>query len=187
MAQALPDVTIPDRPAFKASEVCDLAKLQPYVLRSWESEFPDLGVAKTPGGPRVYRKPDVERVLRIRQLVFGEGLTLAGVRRRLESEALIAPKEPPPEEATLFQEVIGADLKSRLAQIKAGLRSLLELVSRDRVATATATAATASAGSSGAAASTASLTDFQLQSPNTASAPAHAPSKRPTRRKADHA
>ena len=79
-------VTIPDKPAFKAGEVCELAQIQPYVLRSWESEFPDLGISKTPGGPRVYRRTDVERVLRIRDLVFIEGLTLAGVRRRFEAE-----------------------------------------------------------------------------------------------------
>ena len=79
-------VTIPDKPAFKAGEVCELAQIQPYVLRSWESEFPDLGISKTPGGPRVYRRSDVERVLRIRDLVFTEGLTLSGVRRRFEAE-----------------------------------------------------------------------------------------------------
>ena len=85
-----PSVTIPDKPAFKASEVCELAQIQPYVLRSWESEFPELGLSKTPGGPRIYRRTDVERVLRIRDLVFTEGLTLSGVRRRFESE------QPPP-------------------------------------------------------------------------------------------
>lgn len=79
-------MTIPDKPAFKASEVCELAQIQPYVLRSWESEFPDLGLSKTPGGPRIYRRVDVERVLRIRDMVFVEGLTLSGVRRRFESE-----------------------------------------------------------------------------------------------------
>jgi len=77
---------IPDKPAFKAGEVCEIAQIQPYVLRSWESEFPDLGLSKTPGGPRVYRRADVERVLRIRDLVFTEGLTLAGVRRRFDAE-----------------------------------------------------------------------------------------------------
>ena len=76
---------IPDKPAFKAGEVCEIAQIQPYVLRSWESEFPDLGLSKTPGGPRVYRRVDVERVLRIRELVFTEGLTLAGVRRRFHT------------------------------------------------------------------------------------------------------
>jgi len=127
------EFTIPDRPAFKAAEVCEIAKLQPYVLRSWESEFPDLGVARTPGGPRVYRKADVERVLRIRHLVFHDGLTLAGVRRRFEGEAPTTPKDTPVD-ASLFQDMLGADLKARLAQLKTGLKSLLDLVSREPAA-----------------------------------------------------
>ena len=57
-------VEIPKRALFKAAEVCDLLKLQPYVLRSWEAEFPELGVAKAPGSPRVYRREDVEQVRR---------------------------------------------------------------------------------------------------------------------------
>ena len=73
---------IPNRSLFRQPEVCEIASIQPYVLRSWEAEFPDLGVAKAEGGPRVYRRADVERVLRIKQLLYGEGLTLAGVRRR---------------------------------------------------------------------------------------------------------
>lgn len=154
MADTLQDVTIPDRPAFKAAEVCELAKVQPYVLRSWESEFPDLGVARTPGGPRVYRKADVERVLRIRHLVFGEGLTLAGVRRRLDAEAGVTPKPAAvPVDDSLFNDVVGADLKARLSQIKTGLKSVLELVSREpRVAVSLGSAV-------------APLTDFHLESP----------------------
>jgi DNA-binding transcriptional MerR regulator len=157
MADNLQDVTIPDRPAFKAAEVCEIAKVQPYVLRSWESEFPDLGVARTPGGPRVYRKADVERVLRIRHLVFGEGLTLAGVRRRLDAEAGVTPKPAAaPIDDSLFNDVVGADLKARLAQIKAGLKSVLELVSREpRVSLGNAVAP---------------LTDFHLEAPGAASA-----------------
>ncbi len=96
-------VTIPDKPAFKAGEVCELAQIQPYVLRSWESEFPELGLSKTPGGPRIYRRTDVERVLRIRDLVFTEGLTLSGVRRRFESE------QPAPQE----------DLSAFVAEVQA--------------------------------------------------------------------
>ena len=71
--------------------MCELADVQAYVLRSWEAEFPDLGFAKTQAGPRVYRRADVERVLRIKELVFVEGLTLAGARRRLSEEAPAAP------------------------------------------------------------------------------------------------
>src|SRR3977135_4577878 len=79
-------VEIPNRSLFKASEVCDLVKLQPYVLRSWEAEFPNLGVAKGAGVPRVYRRSDVEQVVRIKHLLLVEGLTLAGARRRLDEE-----------------------------------------------------------------------------------------------------
>src|SRR3990170_1306502 len=79
-------VEIPNRSLFRQPEVCEIAKVQPYVLRSWEAEFPDLGVAKTEGGARVYRRSDVERVLRLKHLLFVEGLTLAGARRKIAEE-----------------------------------------------------------------------------------------------------
>ena len=55
----------PKRDLFKAAEVCEVANVQPYVLRSWEAEFPQLGQPSTGGGPRVYRRSDIELVLRI--------------------------------------------------------------------------------------------------------------------------
>jgi DNA-binding transcriptional MerR regulator len=128
------DVVIPDKAAFKASEVCEIAKVQPYVLRSWENEFPELGVSRTPGGPRVYRKADVERVLQIRHLVLAEGLTLAGVRRKLEGAGVTpAPSVPPPndEDRALLREVMTPEIKVRLGRIRDGLRSLVELLSRE--------------------------------------------------------
>jgi DNA-binding transcriptional MerR regulator len=79
---------IPNRPVFRAQEVCELADVQPYVLRTWEAEFPHLGVAKGAAGSRIYRRADVELVLKIKHLLFAEGLTLAGVRRRLSDEGL---------------------------------------------------------------------------------------------------
>ena len=75
---------------FRQPEVCEIARIQAYVLRSWEAEFPDLGVAKTEGGPRVYRRADVERVLRLKHLLFVEGLTLAGARRKIAEEQPVA-------------------------------------------------------------------------------------------------
>jgi len=117
----------PKREIFKASDVCEIAQLQPYMLRTWETEFPGLGHVPAGGGPRVYRRADVELVLRIRQLVFNEGLTLAGARRRLEEEA-----EPPRSAASLAVEgAIGDLAKSRLRGIRAGLEEILELLSRD--------------------------------------------------------
>jgi DNA-binding transcriptional MerR regulator len=130
MADA-PRVVIPDKQAFKAAEVCELAGIQPYVLRSWESEFPDLGVSKTPGGPRVYRRADVERVLRIHDMVFAEGLTLSGVRRRFEAES-----PQPDEPADLLPFADDAPVAARyndatraqILKLKQELRSLLDLL-----------------------------------------------------------
>ena len=119
------DIEIPKRALFKASEVCEIANVQPYVLRSWESEFPDLGVSKSAGGPRIYRRPDVERVLRIKQLVFSEGLTLAGVRRRIDEEAPPAFEEAA---AAPIKELLGRNAKERLAEVKRGLLSILEML-----------------------------------------------------------
>jgi DNA-binding transcriptional MerR regulator len=119
---------IPKGTFFKAAEVCELVKVQPYVLRSWEVEFPELGVVKTAGGARVYRRVDVEQVMRIKHLLLVEGLTLAGARRRLEEEAA-----SPPVSA---REPIAADARDRLGEIKRGLRSILDLLSADPAADA---------------------------------------------------
>jgi DNA-binding transcriptional MerR regulator len=118
---------IPKRALFKAAEVCDLAKVQPYVLRSWEAECPALGVVKTAGAPRTYRRRDVEQVLRIKHLLLVEGLTLAGARKRLEEEtAPVAPDEP------VIDELIGRNARERLTAVKRGLRSILDLLAETR-------------------------------------------------------
>ena len=116
-------VEIPKRALFKAAEVCDLAKVQPYVLRSWEAEFPQLGVAKTAGAPRVYRRSDVEQVLKIKHLLLVEGLTLAGARRKLEEQT--APVEA---DALELEALIGQNARERLTAVKRGLQSILELL-----------------------------------------------------------
>jgi len=123
----MPDVAdqidIPNRALFKAAEVCDLLKVQPYVLRSWEAEFPTLGVAKSAGGPRVYRRVDVEQVRRIKHLLLVEGLTLAGVRRKLEGETALVGADAP-----AIDELIGQNARERIATVKRGLRGILDLL-----------------------------------------------------------
>lgn len=123
MADMSAPVDIPNRALFKAAEVCDIVKVQPYVLRTWEAEFPDLGVAKTAGGPRVYRRGDVEQVLRIRDLLLVEGLTLAGARRRLQDETGPVAADMP------LEALIGENARERLTAVKRGLRSILDLLS----------------------------------------------------------
>jgi DNA-binding transcriptional MerR regulator len=120
---SLTTIEIPKRALFKATEVCELAKVQPYVLRTWEAEFPELGVAKSAGASRVYRREDVERVLRIKHLLLVEGLTLAGVRRRLDEEFTPVAAELPE-----IDELIGQHARERLTEVKRGLRSILDLL-----------------------------------------------------------
>ena len=120
-------VDIPNRSLFRQPEVCEIAQVQPYVLRSWEAEFPDLGVAKTEGGARVYRRADLERVLHLKHLLFVEGLTLAGARRRIAEEQ---PGPPSTEEAAGLDALIGSDARERILQVKQGLRELATMLAK---------------------------------------------------------
>ena len=112
---------------FKAADVCEMAELQPYVLRSWEKEFPGIGVQKSADSPRLYRQSDIEQVRRIKQLVFGEGLTLAGARRRLEESAAphVGAADKDVEEVL---EALASDARTRIASVRDGLRSILKLL-----------------------------------------------------------
>ena len=120
-------VEIPNRSLFRQPEVCEIAQVQPYVLRSWEAEFPELGVARTEGGPRVYRRADLEFVLRIKHLLFVEGLTLAGARRKLVEES-----ERPARESALqdLDALLGSDARERILQVKRGLREIATMLAR---------------------------------------------------------
>ena len=117
----------PKRELFKAAEVCDVVRVQAYVLRSWEAEFPGLGRAASAGGGRVYRRADIELALRIKQLVFEEGLTLAGARRRLEEEDAPANGAA----SAIVDEILGDRVKDRLRHVRDGLQALLQMLSRD--------------------------------------------------------
>ena len=118
---------IPNRPIFRAQEVCELADVQPYVLRSWEAEFPDLGHARTPSGPRVYRRGDVERVLRIKHLLFVDGLTLAGARRRLTEEGVVANTEPVRDADVVA--MLDEQARQQLRDVRRGLNWILGVLS----------------------------------------------------------
>lgn len=116
---------------YRAPEVCEMAGLQPYVLRSWEKEFPGIGLQKSADGPRLYRESDVEQVRQIKQLVFSEGLTLAGARRRLEQSGILAAPPPPgDEDVAEVLEALGADARTRIASVRQGLKAILDLLSR---------------------------------------------------------
>jgi DNA-binding transcriptional MerR regulator len=123
-------IQIPNRSLFRQPEVCEIAQVQPYVLRSWEAEFPDLGVAKTEGGPRVYRRGDVERVLRIKHLLFVDGLTLAGARRKLQEE-----KGSPDPNAPALETLLTRDARERIGHVRQMLRELAAMLAHKPGAT----------------------------------------------------
>ena len=96
---------IPQKIFFRIGEVCELIKVQPHVLRYWETEFPMLTPQKNRAGQRVYRRKDVEMVMRIRDLLYEEKFTIAGAKKKLLDEirsnsprARASIKEPEPVE-----------------------------------------------------------------------------------------
>src|SRR5712692_7736482 len=76
---------------YKIGEVCKIADVQPYVLRYWETEFPSLAPNKSGGGQRMYTRAEIDVILRIKQLLYSEGFTIAGAKKKLENE-LSAPQ-----------------------------------------------------------------------------------------------
>src|SRR3954470_20611334 len=84
--QKADEVLIPDKLYFRIGEVATLCHLPAYVLRFWESEFPQLKPVKSSTGQRMYRKRDVESVVRIKQLLYEQGFTIAGARQQLRAE-----------------------------------------------------------------------------------------------------
>jgi len=82
--RAFESPSIPDRLYFKIGDVARICEVETYVLRFWESQFPQLKPNKSGTGQRLYRKRDVELALEIKRLVHAEGYTLAGARQTLE-------------------------------------------------------------------------------------------------------
>jgi DNA-binding transcriptional MerR regulator len=104
---------IPDKLFFKIGEVCKIVDIEPFVLRFWETEFPNLAPEKSKSGQRVYKKKDIENILRIKELLYDRGYTIAGARKHLSRTR--APKE---------------DRAKVLLQIRKELRDILTLLSR---------------------------------------------------------
>ncbi len=80
------EIIIPDKLYFRIGEVAELCRLPAYVLRFWETEFPQLKPVKSSTGQRMYRKRDVESVVRIKKLLYEDGFTIAGARVQLREE-----------------------------------------------------------------------------------------------------
>jgi len=123
---------IPNKLFFKIGEVCEITDTQPYVLRYWESEFPALAPAKNSSGQRIYRRRDIETVLRIKQLLYEEGFTIAGAKKRLESELQGRVDTPQPTPAGNGGDAgDNATGRDALKEVREGLREILTLLERN--------------------------------------------------------
>ena len=110
---------IPDKPFFKIGDTARLVGVKPYVLRYWETEFRSVKPQKTRSQQRLYRRRDVEQLLRIRHLLYEERFTIEGARTRLRElghDELPAPLPPPPD--------VSPDV---LRKIKQGLQDLIRI------------------------------------------------------------
>ena len=126
------DKKIPSKLFFKIGEVCELTDTQPYVLRYWESEFPVLAPAKNNSGQRIYRRRDIETILRIKTLLYEEGFTIAGAKKKLELELKEQSKGAgaTPAAAAPTPAVVDDSFKSEVSDIKKELLGILDLIDR---------------------------------------------------------
>ena len=114
------EVIIPDKLYFRIGEVARLCRLPAYVLRFWETEFTQLKPIKSSTGQRMYRQRDVENVLRIKQLLYNEGYTIAGAREHLKQEARSAKSAALPFPA--------AGPNREIKRVRQGLQEILSLL-----------------------------------------------------------
>ncbi|MFQ5878076.1 MAG: MerR family transcriptional regulator [Acidobacteriota bacterium] len=122
----MPD-EIPRKLFYKIGEVCQFTDTQPYVLRFWESEFPQLAPTKSRTGQRLYRRKDIDLVLEIKNLLYREGFTIAGARKKLG----MGVPEGQREIEELFEPGGGSRRRSRamtLRSVSAELQEILRIM-----------------------------------------------------------
>ena len=115
---------IPDKLYFKIGEVSELLGVEPYVLRYWESEFNALSPKKSGTGHRLYRRKDVELLLRIKHLLYDKKFTIEGARQKLHEDSR-SPKAKPAPKAVAQRDLFAHD---PIPEIRRELEGILEML-----------------------------------------------------------
>jgi DNA-binding transcriptional MerR regulator len=128
----------PTKLYYKIREVAEIIGVEAHVLRFWETEFPSLAPPKSSTGHRTYRPRDIELLLRIKKLLYEEGFTIAGARKRLGAES--HGSGPEPQKAAQSARIVAGrqpdpakDPKpksDRLNKVKSELENILTLLDR---------------------------------------------------------
>ena len=120
------EVVIPDKLYFRIGEVARLCRLPAYVLRFWETEFPQLRPGKSDTGQRMYRRREVENALRIKRLLYEDGFTIAGARQQLRTDIKASKAQP----ALPFAPAPGT--RDGLKHLRQGLKEILAILQSKR-------------------------------------------------------
>lgn len=124
--------TAADDKLYKIGEVCRTADVQPYVLRYWETEFPQLAPGKSGGGQRLYTRREIDVILRIKELLYRDGFTIAGAKKKLEQEMTegAAPPQPAAEPTVTVAESGPPKkaLQKALGETRRELAAILEML-----------------------------------------------------------
>jgi len=115
---------IPDKLYFKIGEVAAIVGVKPYVLRYWETEFPEISPGKSKTNQRLYKRKEVERILKIRDLLYRQRYTIDGARRKLKEGAKDEKVEENSRQISLFT----GGHREFLKKLRSELQELLELV-----------------------------------------------------------
>jgi DNA-binding transcriptional MerR regulator len=115
---------LPDKLYFKIGEASSIVGVKPYVLRYWESEFDLLKPGKAPSRHRLYKKRDVELLLEIKKLLYAEGFTIEGARKKLKEN-----RKKPENRAQLGLPLADPTHRNTLIRIKKALQSLHKMLS----------------------------------------------------------
>jgi DNA-binding transcriptional MerR regulator len=116
--QAAPPVKL----YYRIGEVAEIVGVEPHVLRYWETEFRSIRPQKSRKGQRIYSRRDVEKLIRVKDLLYGQGFTIAGARKKLrEGEAEAAPAEPGG----------GAGMRRKLTDLRQEVAAMLAELEQD--------------------------------------------------------
>jgi DNA-binding transcriptional MerR regulator len=128
---------VPKKLYYKIGEVCEIVGVEAHVLRFWETEFPALSPPKSKSGQRTYRPKDIELLLQIRKLLYEDGFTIAGARKKLSARRPAAGVD----DLTGDRQTLAVDAEpevsnqkptsDRLKKVQAELENILTLLDRE--------------------------------------------------------
>jgi DNA-binding transcriptional MerR regulator len=123
------DIEIPDKLYFKIGEVSRITGVKPHVLRYWESEFGAFSPNKSRSRQRLYQRKDIELILCLKRLLYQEGYTISGARRKLREKDAAAIVEP--ESVPGPENVSGNKTHELLSEVRKDLMNLRDLLRRE--------------------------------------------------------